>query len=146
MTYQVQSLENELNLRSPPSLFYHVCTQMNKPKQERNVVVTTSKQAWGGTWLSKYFYANDHDHFVTPNDKVFILIDFLWFYLFFSHLFPLNNSHARIFSSLDQLLKNNGLSILLSIRLLISCLMIYVLDASKEPTRTLWARYWNFKF
>jgi hypothetical protein len=33
-----------------PSLFYHVCTQMNKPKKrERNVVVTTSKQAWGGT-------------------------------------------------------------------------------------------------
>jgi hypothetical protein len=24
--------------------------------------------------------------------------------------------------------------------------MIYVLDASKEPTRPSWARYWNFKF
>jgi len=32
-----------------PSLFYHVCTQMNKPKKERNVVVTTSKQAWAHT-------------------------------------------------------------------------------------------------
>ncbi len=41
----MQSLENELNLPSPPSLFYHVCTHLNKPKQERNVVVTTSKQA-----------------------------------------------------------------------------------------------------
>jgi hypothetical protein len=39
-------------------------------------------------------------------------------------------------------LKNNELlSILLSIRLLIFYLMIYVLDASKEPTRPSWARY-----
>ncbi len=41
----MQSLENEVNLHLPPSLFYHVCTQMNRPKKERNVVVTTSKQA-----------------------------------------------------------------------------------------------------
>ncbi len=41
----MQSLENDLNLDSPLSLFYHVFTQMNKPKKERNVVITTSKQA-----------------------------------------------------------------------------------------------------
>jgi hypothetical protein len=111
MTYQMQSLENDLNFDSPLACFIMISLKWTNQKKKEMLSSQLQSKLEVALKCKKYFYPNDHEHFVTPNNKVFIIINFWWSYLFSSPLSFEQFAHIyfQVFINVGQLLKNNEL-------------------------------------